>query len=235
MPSTCKNWITLDLKLLSGVWLKPRLLFGIQVLWKNVYLKRIVKQRTAALCGPWGYKHWQSLCRKHISRGCKICLWAIFPFMWRSELPTRRWTVYCSFAKTYGWKKKQSLSWGFAFIWVSSNLKKVRDRDMDCFYPCLHPSFISSSDHLSHPSLCQAPGGHSLFSVLRGPVFSGCWQHVADRLCSLFSFTTVRSPASASILNASKTSRTVQQTKTQPQLTEWTAGLQPERSLILCV
>ena len=75
-------------KLLSGVWLKSWLLFVIQVLWKNVYLKKTVKQRTAALFGPWGYKLWDSLCRKHISGDSRICLWLIWPFMCSRQLPT---------------------------------------------------------------------------------------------------------------------------------------------------
>lgn len=74
--------------------------------------------------------------------------------------------------------------------------------------------------------------------VMAGPCTQGprlLAQHVADRLSSWFHFTTACSSASARTLNASKTGGRVQQTKAQPQLTERTAGLQPERSLILCV
>lgn len=101
----------------------------------------------------------------------------------------------------------------------------IRDSVLSFFPPIFH---LLLSPYI--PSvLVWSPKGHLLFSVRWGPGFSGCREHVADRLCSPLLLTTVHSPASASILNASKTSGTVQQTKPQPQLTEWTAGLQPER------
>ena len=71
--------------------------------------------------------------------------------------------------KRMGERKKQSLSWGFAFIWVSLNLKKVRDRDMDCVYPCLHPSFILCP---SIPSLpVSGPRGPLAVLCTPGPGF----------------------------------------------------------------
>lgn len=65
-------------------------------------------------------------------------------------------------------KKTQDTFMRFCFrsqTQVRLNLKKVRDW---FFFHCsLHPSFISSSVHLSQPSLCQAPGG--LLAVLLTP------------------------------------------------------------------
>lgn len=116
-------------------------------------------------------------------RNLSVANFSLYVRRWAAHLKVDSILFFCEKGR---WKKKQTLSWGFAFIRVSLNLEKVRDRDRDSFYPSLYPSFISSS-WPSIPSIPgSGPGGHSLFSVLRGPVFSGCWQHVADRLCSLF-------------------------------------------------
>lgn len=153
---------------------------------------------------------------KHISRACEICLWLICPFMSGGKLLIRKWTAYCSFANRVEWNKINTLML-LAWTRMSSGPLWVHLSSSPSIYPC-----IPVSD----------PGRHWLVSERQDPLVSS-WQHVADRLSSVFSFTTVHSPALASILTASKTSGTEQQTKTQPQLTEWTAGLQPERSLIL--
>lgn len=194
-------------------------------IWRK---KKSTKSRTSALFGRWGYKHWDFLCRKHISRGSEICLWLIWASMQNSRLATWRWTRYCSFAKQAGWKKKR-LSWSLLSVCEGTIETKVRNRDRKRF----HYFFLFVFHPLLWPwSQCQAPEGPAIVPWTWGPVLADRWQHVADRLSPLFWFTTVHSPASVSIINASKNSGTVQQTKTQPQLTEWTAGPQPGRSLI---
>lgn len=219
MPSTCKTLDNCGSKRLSGVWLESWLLFGIQVLWKNVYLRKTVRQRAAALFGPWGYKPRKSFSVENTSKGCKI---QFFLLSEAGSCPHGGGQCIILFAQA--WMKEETLSWGFALIWIS--LREEESGTLSS--PSFPPSFISYSPHTSHPSLSGAPRA-TCCSVRRGPGFSGCREHVADRLCSPLLLTTVHSPASASILNASKTSGTVQQTKPQPQLTEWTAGLQPER------
>lgn len=137
--------------------------------------------------------------------------------------------MYYPFAQSMDERKNTFMR----FCFNLNQFERVRIGDsVLCFFPPVFHLLLSTSI----PSfLVQSPEGHSLFSVL-GPGFCCCREHVADRLCSLLLLTTVHSPASASILNASKTSGTVQQTKPQPQLTEWTAGLQPERGFDpLCI
>ena len=102
------------------------------------------------------------------------------------SLHVKRWAAHSKvdsvlfFCEKRGRKKKQTLSWGFAFIRVSLNSGKVKRRDRHSLSPSLHPSFISSS---IHP--CVRPLGATRCAP--GPrAFAGCWQHVADRLCSLF-------------------------------------------------
>lgn len=188
MPSTCKSWITLDLNfwvvfdLSCGCCLGFKS-FGKMFIWKKQ------SGRELLLCLAFGGTNSETLLAKStFRRGSKFLTLAHFFLSCEA--------VWCSLnggqcivlLQTGGWKKRKTktLSWGFALICISLNIKKVKEKDMGPFHSSLYLSFISSSDHLSHPSLCQAPGGHSPFSVLRGLVFPGCWQHVADRLSSLF-------------------------------------------------
>lgn len=173
MPCTCNSWIQYTQthsehagsKRLNGVWLKSWLLFEIQVLWKNVYLKkkREKKQRSAALLGPWGFIHWDCICRKHISRAREICVWLIFPFMWSTEQPSWRWTVCCSF----GWMKEKKHTFMRFLIHSFESKRKWR---------VLLP-FPPSSFHLfPWPSI-------SSFPVSRGAthcsLHSGAWLSLA--------------------------------------------------------
>ncbi len=116
-------------------------------------------------------------------RNLSVANFSLYVRLWTAHLKVDSTLFFCEKGRR---KKKQTLSWGFAFIRVSLNLEKVRDRDRDSFYPSLNPSFISSSDHLSHRSLGQALGATrcSLYSEAR---FSLAADNMLQTDCALCS------------------------------------------------
>lgn len=161
-------------KRLSGVWLESWLLFGIQVLWKNVYLRKTVRQRAAALFGPWGYKLWRSFfLEKTLQKAEK------FNFSLLSEaVSCPHGGGQCIILLRRAWMKEKTLSWGFALIWISWKEQESGSLSSASF----QPSFISYSPHPSHPSLSRAPQA-TRCSPCAGPGFllllrTCCWQIV---------------------------------------------------------
>lgn len=136
-------------------------------IWRK---KKSTKSRTSALFGRWGYKHWDFLCRKHISRGSEICLWLIWASMQNSRLATWRWTRYCSFAKQAGWKKKDFHE--VYFLFVKAQLRpKWETETENGFIISFYLSFIRFSDHdpsvrpLRAQQLFPEPGGLFLLTA----------------------------------------------------------------------
>lgn len=175
MPSTCKCWTALGL----NVWVvfdsSRGCCLGYKSFGKMFIWKKQSSRELLLGLAPVGTNTESLIVENTFQEEAKS---NFFPFMWAVQTKVDNVSFLCK--RTDERKNRhfhEVLLW-FELAWESTGER---------LYPC---TLLFIHLHLPCPSLpsfpASGPKGHWLLSMLRGPVFSGCWQHVADRLCSLF-------------------------------------------------